>query len=92
MIVNLPSCAHEMAERKLSRYANFGITLMGLDEVLKPMGGKMVVYGDVLKEPDSCWQPRVQLLPSGRPLRWSTVVVECGWSETQRHLRTGAGL
>ncbi|KAE8423858.1 hypothetical protein BDV36DRAFT_278866 [Aspergillus pseudocaelatus] len=88
MIVKLPGGPHEISSGFFDLEIAYQTQLMNLAHALKATRSKTHKHGSYIKEPDSCFRPRV--LPPGRSIKWPTLVLECGWAESLRHLRMDA--
>ncbi|KAE8168291.1 hypothetical protein BDV40DRAFT_96313 [Aspergillus tamarii] len=88
MIVKLPGGPHELSSGFFDLEIAYQTQSMNLAHALKGIHSKAHKDGSYIKEPDSCFRPRV--LPLGRSIKWPTLVLECGWAESLAHLRMDA--
>ncbi|RPA92418.1 hypothetical protein L873DRAFT_1709892, partial [Choiromyces venosus 120613-1] len=74
---------HELFHREFAYMCREKAAMMGLGHELRDVGGRTFQGISSRKEPDTPFKP------SSRPLEsnWPTVVIECGVSESLRHLK-----
>ncbi|KAE8145011.1 hypothetical protein BDV25DRAFT_145054 [Aspergillus avenaceus] len=92
LIVKFPSLPHEVGARSLGKIFSKAFDGLGLAGRYQSLGSGLADNGRVKKEPDDQWAPKPEYLPAGRDPDWSTVVLECGWSESLRQLRRDASI
>ncbi|OQD77098.1 hypothetical protein PENDEC_c003G02080 [Penicillium decumbens] len=89
LIVKLVSIPHEAAARNIDMGFRQELSRMGFRRLpIIPRGSGRIKGHTCCKEADASYRPK--LLPPGRDIKWPSVVVEVGVSETWRQLRADA--
>lgn len=88
--MKLPTALHEGGSWYFTREILEATNAMGLKRDLKLLGSATVTEQGVSKEPDSSFRPSNLLV--GRDIKWPSVVMETGYSETLNRLHADAQL
>ncbi|CAG8909513.1 unnamed protein product [Penicillium egyptiacum] len=83
IVMKLPTPTHETAHRSFSEI--FATWSRGQESRLVPIGRVTIEGSTRRKCPDSSWKSSIQA--PGRDLKWPTILVEVGWSESRAKLR-----
>ena len=87
-ILSLPSRPHEQTISRIGQVVDTWCDTMGLLQSLDSIGASTTRDGPYRKEPDGSWVP--ETLPPGRTLKWPSMVLEVGYSESLRRLHVDA--
>lgn len=88
MVIKLLTRAHEAASRHLCVEVMYVLRDMGLHRSITMAGSHSVRGGSCEKQADESWIPIQPVL--GRDVKWPTVAVEVGVSESYRKLKADA--
>ena len=88
LILKLADGAHEALKANIRTALTLALYNTGLNWLIIPTGSKRVRGGSCFKEPDESWVPRSHL--PGRDMKWPTVVMEVGVSESIEKLKSDA--
>jgi hypothetical protein len=83
VVLKMPTLMHEVAHRAFSDI--FSAWHRGQEGRLLPVGGATVEGTTKEKCPDSSWTTSVYI--PGRDVKWPTILVEAGWSESMAKLK-----